>query len=279
LSADQVKSAGLTDAGAKLIVSTFAVAFTGLLIAMPKAVAPTELPDLVLPLDAAAAAADADAELAALAPTGPVVTRFLEAYDEQGQAELAVPPQPVAVREARIGRMRRDLEQIASTHGEQAIGALRAAAAARVDPVAHGDEDLEDARRTLGSFVEVIEAYGLYRDGRPFAPPVVFRALYEARWNALAGLPFTEGLQPVEVQAYWGWLAYYGEEAGIERRAEAFRQYVHAGGAPSNEAIATMAYFVGDFPGAARFFWRAHAETGSIRLRNHALAAEAMREP
>lgn len=278
MSADQVKSAGITESGAKLIVSAFAVAFTGMLIAMPRAVPPTELPDLVLDARAAAAAAAADAELAQHAPTGPVVVRFLEAYDEQGEAELAEPPQPLPVREARLGRLRQDLAAIAATDGEEAVAALRAAATSRVDALAHGEESLEEARESLGSFVAIVSGYGLYRGDRPYAPPVVFRALYKARWNALAGLEdLTAGLHPIELQAYWGWLAFHAEGAGIDQRADAFREYVGAGGQASDEAIATMAYFVGDFAGAARYFERAHEETGDLRLRNYALAAEAMR--
>ena len=77
----------------------------------------------------------------------------------------------------------------------------------------------------------------------------------------------------VEVEAYWGWLALEAASAPIELRLEALEHYEEATGRPAHEARATLLYLGGDALRASDLFTRAYEDFGSVRLRNHALAA------
>ncbi len=120
--------------------------------------------------------------------------------------------------------------------------------------------------------------YGLTGDGAWRAPDIVVRALFKARFNATLRRPLTEGLHPIELEAYWGWLALEAEEAPIDRRLEALDEYEAVVERTFPEARGVLLFHAGEFLEAAERFEEAYAETGNVRLRNHAMAAMAEAE-
>ena len=85
----------------------------------------------------------------------------------------------------------------------------------------------------------------------------------------------TEGMDDVRLRAYHGWLALEGGEAPLSMRRAALERYAAVHGARVLEARGTLEYDAGAFVEARRAFEAAYGLTGSVRLRNHALACVA----
>jgi hypothetical protein len=124
----------------------------------------------------------------------------------------------------------------------------------------------------LGDFVSMMRRYGLARGDRQVAPRFVVRVTLKARWNALHGRELTEGLSPIERQAYWGWLAVRGEGAPAELRLRGLERYAQAGGARAAEIRGVLLYDEGRLDEAHDAFEEAYAASPTFRLRNHLLA-------
>lgn len=246
-------------------------------LAAPRPVAPTETPGLVLSPDVAIEARERDRELAAEAPTGIPAETVLDAYRRHGLAERSgTNPETYRYDRRSIVRATALLRE---EGGENAISALRAAVTEHLDEGLRGTLDAADQDALMGTFIETMSSYGIIDDGEWRAPDVVVRTLFKARFNAALRLELTEGLSPVELEAYWGWLAFEAHDAPTDRRLEALRGYEQVTGTTQLEALGTLLFQAEQYLAAAEAFEGAYRETGNLRLRNHALAAMAEANP
>jgi hypothetical protein len=281
LSNDSVKAAlkggprrsSRLSSGATLALS-FAVAISvGIAIfALPRPVAPDGPPALVITEAEAREVRERDAETAASAPTVAEAEALGALYAEYSRREIAGgDSQAGATR--RITVIASAARAFRATHGEPAIAGLRATAVTDAERALAGE--LTEARRAelLGTFEQVLARYGAIEGDSVIAAPFVVRTLFAARWNTAHGLPATLGMSDTELRAYWGWLALEADGAPIGTRLAALDAYEEAGGARAAEARGALLYEAGRTLEAANAYQRAFEEGGSLRLRNHALAA------
>lgn len=260
-----------------MIVAVSAAGCAGLLLTLPQAVVPTGPPELVFPPGALDSVEERDRELAASVRAGDASDRLRALVREQGRAEVAEGESEEAFA-ARREAVAAVVQEIVESEGVEAIAALRAEAVLGLDDALDGRLDREEEEAALGSFPRMLDRYGAHAEGVQVAPPLVVRALFAARWNAIAGRELTEGFSDEELAAYWGWLALGAEDAPPQMRAEALAAYARAGGPNASEAQAWEAFARGDMVQAAALYRRASESTGDLRLRNHALAAQALVE-
>ncbi|HJL01577.1 MAG TPA: hypothetical protein RMH85_08975 [Polyangiaceae bacterium LLY-WYZ-15_(1-7)] len=263
----------LTPSGARLILATFAAAFGALFLVLPKPVTPHELPPLRLDDGAFAEVRAESARLAGQAPEGGVADRLRALYAAQGRAEVGQGESQEAFA-ARERQIRGAVATLRQQQGPDAIAALRAEAMQQLEPALAGELEQETEEEVLGSFPRMLDRYHASEGGRIVAPAPVVWALFRARWNGIHRRPLTEGFAPVELQAYHGWLALEVHDAPLDRRAAALRAFAEAGGAGAREAEAIFAMREGRMMDAAAIFGELYAETGDLRMRNHALAAQ-----
>lgn len=253
-----------------LVLSLVAPALLAWSWSRPMEAPPLELPALTLPPAAITAVREADAALTE--PTGARADTRRTIYGEANVAEHDATDYPGQA-QIRAGRLGMALTALVEEHGEDAVAACRVADTERAMRALRGDVEEGSAVEALGGFVRMMERYDMARDGRQTAPAFVVRTALKARWNAVHGRALTEGLAPIELQAYWGWLALHATSAPPDRRLEALERYEAAGGPNAAEARGVLLFEAGDMAGAREAFEAAHAATGSFRLRNHALAA------
>lgn len=265
-----------------LAAATIAIVLPGLVCALwlaPRAAIPAELPPLPQAAREARDAIERAHALALEAPEGEHAARRRALYEAQNVAELE--GEDEAVGQARRAELRAELEAVRAEHGDEAVDAMRAADVERMIPALAGQGSDDERARATGGFRGVLERWGAIAPigdgagerGRRVAPELVVRALFAARWNAVHGLPLTSGLGPAELRAYHGWLGFRGEAADRLMRGAALDAYAEAGGAYADEVRGTLAWREGAYEEAADAFERAYADTGVVRLRNHALAA------
>ncbi len=236
--------------------------------AQPRAAIPTEMPALASPSSDVAADLAAERALAERAPTSDTEVRRRELYRAQGLAEVRADDTP----SSSTTRMT-DLADLAATLSAAGdLDAARAADIARGMAALRGEGTAAERAREAGMFAASLRRWGAERDGRRVASELVVRALFHARWNAVHAVPLTEGMSPVRLQAYHGWLALHADAAPAPLRAQAIAAYAAAGGARASEAEGVLAHRDGEAEVARAAFLRAYDETGSVRLRNHALA-------
>ncbi|MEM6958645.1 MAG: hypothetical protein AAF645_23380, partial [Myxococcota bacterium] len=229
-------------------------------------------PRLWLDVDAVAAVLDADAR-AAEASLDEAAEALWTLYEAQGRAEAGE-----GESEDDFAQRRRDLRTAvaaveASARDSNSDGAadgttlreLRGRVSHGLGPALAGERSDEEA--FLGTFPRMLERYG-------HPPSFVARTLFVARFNGIVDRPLTEGMSDVELQAYWGWLVFGAEDAPMPQRLSALTPYEDAGGEAS-EARAWLALRAGDALRAARLYGAAAEASGSLRLRNYALACEA----
>lgn len=257
-----------------LAAATLAVLLPSVLVAIwltPRAAIPAELPPLALDREAVRASIEREHELAGRAPEGEDATLRRELYEAQNLAELRGEAREVG--EHRRARLREVVARIEAAHGPEAIAAIRAADVERMIPALASGGDDEERARALGDFRSALERWSALDGARRVAPEIVIRTLFAARWNAIHGAPLTAGLDDVRLQAYHGWLGLHGDAAEGAMRAGALAAYAAAGGPHADEARGVLAWRAGDWALAEDAFRRAHAASGSVRLRNHAIAA------
>jgi len=267
---DNRRKLSRTWAVAGLLVSVPAA--TLVLLAVPRAVAPRELPALALSPRAIDASIEADEEQARRAPDSESARELDRALRAQGVAEVIGSSSELA-RAVRHARIERAVAGVTRAHGPTGLAAIRARWATDVQALLLGRAPLREREERLGSFPRMLDRYGLAQGGVPGGPPFVIRTLYKARFNAIAGHELTEGMRRVERQAYYGWLVLHAKDAPMANRVEAVSEYERAGGAHADEARASLLFLAGDTTRAARAFARAYERTGNLRLRNHWLAA------
>lgn len=235
----------------------------------PMEAAPVEVPALLLAPRAVQAVRDADAALAA--PSGRRADTRRSIYEEANVAEHDATDYPGQAR-IRAGRLAMALNELVGEQGEAAIEACRVTDTERALRALRGDAE-GGGVEALGGFVRMMERYDMAQGGRQTAPAFVVRTAFKARWNAVHGRELTEGFAPIELQAYWGWLALHARGAPLERRIEALDRYEAAGGRGAVEARGALLFESGDMGGAREAFEGAYAAHGTFRLRNHALAS------
>ena len=231
----------------------------------------TEVPALMLDAGGVAAQRTRDVAQAARAPESDAATERREAYHECNRAELDVADRPSRAQRRR-DRLIAALAAVEQEHGAESRAALRAADLERAMLLLRGQGEGErDAE--LGGLVGTLERYGMVQGGRQHAPAFVVRTAFKARWNAQHDRPLTEELGPLELRAYWGWLALEAETAPLEHRLTALGPYAEAGGTRDAEARGALLLQAGRRDEAAEAFEVAYRAAPSFRLRNHALAA------
>jgi hypothetical protein len=272
----ETKSRAGRSSRAELIGLVLAISLpAGLLTlwATPRAARPAEMPALVLPApEVARAIADQDA-LAADAVDDEMEANRRRLYLASGLAEVRMDAtqEEFTARAAGLAQLARTI----AARDPHALAAARARDVTRMLPALRGEGHLTATERAseMGVFPQMLERYGAIVDGRRIASELVIRTNFMGRWNVMHGLPPTDGMSQLERRAYYGWLALEGGAAPLSMRVDAVEAYAAAGGTRVWEARGVLAYESGELAQAHSDFEHAYELTGSLRLRNHALAA------
>jgi hypothetical protein len=233
---------------------------------VPRASPPVELPALVLPRSEVEAELRAEAALAeAFDDPRDEVRRGL--YLAQGRAEILRDDTPDSARN-RVDA----LATILDGWDDAAVAGARAADVLRMERALLGEGTEAERGAEIGRFAETLERWLAVEGGRRIAPRFVVRALAHARWNAIFARPLPEGMSPLRRRAYHGWLALHGAVGWSDLRSTALDAYVAAGGTRGHEARGALLWFEGEPALAERELDEAARLTGSVRLRNEALA-------
>ncbi len=273
-STPQSRATKISPAGAKLTVVAVATGCAFALISLPRPVLPSGPPPLRLSRHAIQIVIRADQSLASRVPSDALAEQFRSHYFAQGQAE-ASSGETRAQFDARRRALTKAVKRL-HEHDREAVMALRAEAVQHFEQLT-GSNGHRRSERWLGSFSTVLERYNLSLRETSELRRFVVRTLFKARWNAIATLELTDTFEPVEEQAYWGWLALHGDNASpSQRRLDAAHAFRSSGGYGGLEAEGALAAALGRHAWAATRYHEAHTHTGNLRLRNHALACLAL---
>jgi hypothetical protein len=237
------------------------------LIALPRAVAPLELPGLVLDAAAVAAQEREDSALAASAPKTQEAQALWDTYVRFGESELTS-GEPAEL-EPRRRSMLRAQEAVVAASGARAGAAMRALALSKFEAALAGEVPQPELKGLLGLFPHVLVRYMAARDGIELAPHFVVRTLYKARWNRMCGLLPEADLSAIERRAYFGWMGLHAANLSIRERRQALIAYAAAGGTESEQALGVLAFVDEDYARAAGALERAYAKSTNLRLRNY----------
>ncbi|MGD8608107.1 MAG: hypothetical protein PVH21_12500 [Myxococcales bacterium] len=265
----------MTESGIKLIGWVVAACVAGGMLAMPQPVDPWEMPGLVLDREAVSDATGLDRALAREVPDSQEVRALRSLFLDHGRAE-ADPPYTRIEYDQRQADIYGATRAVLAKHGPLTLEAMRAAAVEDlVRALGKGTRPPADDYEAgvLGGFPEILRRYGLIYRGVIVAPELSVRALYKARWNSIHRRDLVEGMSPIELQAYWGWLALYGWGKPLSEREDALVAFGRAGGVGTQEAAALMDLLGGRADRAWRSLERLYVSTGQLRLRNLALGA------
>jgi hypothetical protein len=125
----------------------------------------------------------------------------------------------------------------------------------------------------VGGMREILNRYGMIRDRVIIAPEMAIRAFYKARWSAVHRRAPIDGLSPIELQAYWGWLALHGWGRPLQQREDALLAFADVGGFGAQEAAALLDLLAGRPDRASKSLRELYSVSGELRLRNLALGA------
>lgn len=262
----------VTESGLKLFLWLLVAALAGTVLALPQPVDPWELPSLMLDRAEASDAIDLDRALAKEAPSSDEARALRTIFFEHGRAETN-PPYERREYDRRQIAIHQAKQAFTESHGAASLGAMRAKAVE--EAVRFLDERgfaaAGDDPGIVGGFGEVLERYGAVHDGVLVAPPLTVRVFYKARWNSVHRLPFVDGFSPIELQAYWGWLALHGWGKPLQKRREALTAFRDAGGFGTEEAEALFDLLQGRAQEAEAALTSLHEASGLLRPRNLAL--------
>ena len=265
----------VTESGLKLIGWVGAAAVVSAMLMIPQPVDPWELPSLVLDRAATSDALRFDRAIAGEAPEGPEAQTLRSLFLAHGRAE-ARPPYSPGDYDRRQAAIHRATEALVGARGRSGFAALRAEAVDSFDAAFDewgSEPSSEEIEGLFGGFPEIMERYGLMRDGVLIAPRLTLRSLYKARWNAIHRQALTDGFSRIELQAYWGWFALHGWGQPLRKREEALLAFSDAGGVGTEEAAALFDLLAGESKRAATSLQQLYAARGQLRLRNMGLAA------
>jgi hypothetical protein len=232
---------------------------------IPRALAPDETPVLIL--DGVRTAAVVKADRAAKAPNSLAAQQLDKRFLDFGALEnrtLEEGPTPAQLRQL----LANGFQQVVRESGQDAALALRSTAVERLEKALELRLPDADTERVLGLFPEALARYCVTRNGFEVAPHFVMRTLYKTRWNLVMGLAPDFELQPVEREAYHGWLALHASNLAPEPRGIALKQYGGAGGGQIAEARGVLAFLSHDYKSAAVALEQAYRESSSLRIRN-----------
>jgi hypothetical protein len=266
----------VSESGVKLIGWLLGAAFVGAMLATPQAVAPWELPSLVLDREAASDAISFDRALALEVAESAEAETLRSLFLDHGRAETN-PPYEVQEYDRRQAAIHAANIALIEAHGRTAFEALRAKDVeefAEVFYETHGVPRDDEETGLLGGFPTIATRYRVMVDGRIVAPELTVRALYKARWNSVHRQPLTDGFSEIERQAYWGWLALHGWGSAIPMRLDALVEFRKAGGFGVEEAAALFAVLEGRPERGARSLDALYRDSGELRLRNLSLGAQ-----
>ncbi len=261
---------------AVLALITTATACAMFVLATPRAIVPVELPPLVLDADRVEKAIAADAALAERAPGGLDVDELHARYLEEGVAERGGVEEMGDVKARQYGT-RALAARVFARVGPAGVNALRASGVADFLRALRGEtQDEHEIAGALGDFPQLLKDYGLIdAEGHTLAPELSLRAMAKARWNLIHGLPVGEGLSPIEVQAFEGYIALHAATAPSGRRAEAASAFHKAGGKRSAQAHATWLFHGGRVKEAVSMMESAHALRPALSTRNYLIGMTA----
>lgn len=258
-----------------LLVTAVACAFV--LLARPRLVVPAALPPLVLDRDAVNACLAADRKDAASAPKSAGLDAMYQGFLAEGEAERS------GTVDLDDARRRQDIFANLALIELERAGAdakrkLRAYAVEQYMKARAGTlKDEKEQSGLLGSFDKQLERYGLAgSDGKLIAPVLSVRAMYKARWNIIHALDRTDGLTPIEIQAFEGWIALHGLSTPPEVRAKSARAFYEAGGERGALTLAIWLYQGGVLDAAQKLFMQANTRN-EMFVRNYLLALDASR--
>lgn len=244
-------------------------------IALPRDLAPLELPALSLRPERVAAQQQEDLQLAAAAPSSDAAQQLLTAYQSYGQKE-AVLLHNHKLLEGQRRSLRLTYDRVRTESGTQAALALRALALSKFEAVLDGRLKGDAVTAWLGVFPNVLTEHLATRDGLELAPHFVVRTLYKSRFNRVLELPAETDLSQVERQAYFGWIGLHAYNLPLFQRREALLGYAAAGGAHALEAQGVLAFLDHDFRRAVACLERAYVQDHSLRVRNYLRGARAV---
>lgn len=254
----------MTPAGTRLILAISLAGCAGFLLAFPRPALPSP-PVLTFEPAAVAAVQASDRADAARAPTSEAAERVWELYRQASRAEVETEPTQVFQ-----ARQRATTHAVAALEAAEpgALARLRAKALLELEAALNGELEGDEAE-VLGSFPATTERYGVFAEGDPVAPRFVIRTLFLGRWNAIMQRELTEGMSPVELRAYWGWLAVEAPGAPAELRARAREALAEVAPDLARRAQAYDAFDQGRPAEAAALYERGD----TLRDRNFALGA------
>jgi len=236
------------------------------LVALPRALAPEQTPQLVLDRSAVATVLAADRKASATAPKTPLALELDLRFLELGAAEDR--NEPSARTKLQRQGLARIHQRLVGEAGEAASLGLRAAAMERLEAALSARLSADETRRVLGVFPEAAARHHATRDGNEVAPHFVLRTLYKARWNLAMGLAADHAFAPVEGRAYHGWLALHAHNLGPGMRSKALLAYERAGGRYVAEAQGVLAFLGQDYEQSVAALTLAYQTTPSLRVRN-----------
>jgi hypothetical protein len=255
--------------GLQLFVLWLVATLAGIaLIALPRAVAPLELPTLTLDPEDVRAQEREDAELAASAPNTANAKALLADYLNFGESEIMVIGQHMLLEQRRrmLGRAQ---EAVVAESGPKAGQAMRALALSKFEAALSGELPNAELKGVLGIFPHVLMQHRLTHDGLELGPHFVVRTFYKARWNRMCGLLPEAELSPIERRAYFGWMGLHAANLPIRERRQALIGYAAAGGAEADQALGVLAFLDHDYTRAADSLERAYTQKVNLRLRNY----------
>jgi hypothetical protein len=265
----------VTESGLKLLCWILAVGLIVATLAVPQPVNPWEMPSLVLDRAAVSDAIRFERALAAEAPDSEEARALRSLFLDHGRAE-ANPPYSIDDYNRRQIAIHHATRALAERHGPSALGMLRAHAVEEAtEAFCDGDHEPESEEEValVGGFTEVARSYQLVRDGEVIAPELTIRSLYKARWNAIHRQPLVDGFSAIELQSYWGWLAFHGWGKPLEERRDALVAFKKAGGNGAYEAAALFELLADRPERAATGLQALYEERGELRFRNLGLGA------
>jgi hypothetical protein len=238
------------------------------LIAIPRAVAPLELPALTLDVAEVRVQEQLDAQLAAAAPKTEKAKALWADYLNFSEAEIMLLQEPRVLEQRRhmLGRLQ---DAVVAESGPQAGQAMRALALSRLEAALAGEIPKAELGGILGVFPYVLTQHMVTRDGIELGPHFVVRTLFKARWNRMCGLLPEADLSPIERRAYFGWMGLHADNLPVHERRQALIAYAAAGGAEADQALGVLAFREHDFVRAADILERAYSRQTNLRVRNY----------
>lgn len=258
---------------AALWIVVAATAAVCVVLAIPRPVTPRSLPPLLLDAGEVTRVMARDAQLAAKRPRSGLADRVWDNYLEEGRAAAdgVADQMETKRRRARASSLAREL---AKRVGDDGLSAWRSYAVEMFDRARMGKLSPEESVGVMGRFDDILNTYAFVRDGIQLAPDISVRSAYKVRWNIIHKQDTQAGLANVEVQAFEGWIALQaGSTVPVSRRRQAVRRYAKANGPNAREAEAALLFLTGNKEAALAAYRGLFDATGSVRFRNHAMAA------